>query len=134
MGKAVNLQKRMLQYFKGAVNSFKTSALVENIHSFETHICSSPKEALLLERNLIKIYDPPYNILLIDDKSFPYIRVSKDPTKFDISVVYRVSKSKNFFLFGPFPTGYGVRALCDLLKRETCFREGLPITNESVSY
>lgn len=134
VGKAANLQKRMLQYFKGAVNSFKTSALVENIHGFDTHICSSPKEALLLERNLIKIYDPPYNILLIDDKSFPYIRVSKDPTKFDISVVYRVSKSKNFFLFGPFPTGYGVRALCDLLKRETCFREGLPITNESVSY
>ena len=91
VGKAKNLQNRLKSYFTGKHNA-KTTKLVSNIYDFEYIITSSEVEAFLLELNLIKEYRPKYNILLMDDKTYPYIYLTdeqhprllltRDPAKF----------------------------------------------------
>ncbi|MAK45479.1 MAG: excinuclease ABC subunit C, partial [Spongiibacter sp.] len=73
VGKAKNLRNRLSSYFRSAGLTNKTMALVARIHQIEVTVTSTEREALLLEQNLIKQYRPPYNILLRDDKSYPYI-------------------------------------------------------------
>src|SRR3990167_337411 len=76
VGKAKNLRSRLGSYFQKNVSSLKTGALVKQIAGIETTITASETEALLLEQQLIKDNRPPYNILLRDDKSYPYIQIT----------------------------------------------------------
>lgn len=78
VGKAKNLKKRLSSYFRANVNSVKTEKLVSQIANIEVTLTMSETEALLLEHNYIKRYKPRYNVLLRDDKSYPYILLSND--------------------------------------------------------
>ena len=76
VGKAKNLKNRVGSYFRASGLTDKTLALVARIHDIQVTVTSTEVDALLLEHNLIKSHQPPYNILLKDDKSFPYIFIS----------------------------------------------------------
>jgi excinuclease ABC subunit C len=79
VGKAKNLRSRVRSYFLNKIESPKTSILVSKIADIQLIITDNEIEALVLENNLIKEFKPRYNILLKDDKSFPYIRVTNEP-------------------------------------------------------
>ena len=78
VGKAKNLKNRVTSYFRASGLSAKTMALVARIHNIEVTVTTTERDALLLEHNLIKQSRPPYNILLKDDKSYPYIYLSSE--------------------------------------------------------
>ena len=101
VGKAKKLKNRVNQYFVGA-HDYKTTKLVSEIVDFDIIVTTSEKEALLLEINLIKKFRPRYNIMFMDDKSYPYIKLSGDqyPT---CTVVRDAKKDKKAKYFGPFP-------------------------------
>lgn len=100
VGKAIKLKNRVRSYFKG-VHDFKTTKLVQHIDDFDYLVCNSEKEALIMEINLIKEHTPKYNIMFMDDKSYPYIKLSK--TKAPLLSVVRSTKDKKAYYFGPFP-------------------------------
>lgn len=100
VGKAIKLNNRVRSYFRGA-HDFKTTKLVQHIDDFEYIVCGSEKEALLMEINLIKEHAPRYNIMFMDDKSYPYIKLSK--TKAPLLSVVRNNKDKKAYYYGPFP-------------------------------
>lgn len=109
VGKAANLKKRVNSYFSKQNTGVKTRALVSQIKSIEISVTRSETEALLLESNLIKALRPKYNVLLRDDKSYPYIHLSNHPD-FPRIELYRSKKkppSGNFF--GPYPGVAAVR-------------------------
>lgn len=135
VGKANKLRQRMSQYFKGMLNSYKTASLVEEIISFEYVITSSEKEALILERNYIEKYFPKYNIMLTDDKRYPYIKISLRE-KLNIDLVYRIKSQKNQKgeFFGPYPTGFGSRKLINLVQNITTYKNGLPYKTDDTDY
>lgn len=116
VGKAKNLKKRLGNYFRGSGLDNKTIALVSRIHSIETTITNSETEALLLEQNLIKDKRPAYNIMLRDDKSYPYIFLSsKDEfPRFDL---HRGAKKTAGAYFGPFPSAGAVRETLAILQK-----------------
>ena len=116
VGKAKNLKKRLKSYFTGRVTG-KTKKLVSDIVDFEYIVTSSELESLILEITLIKKYNPKYNILLKDDKSYPYIEFTKD--KYPIlKVVRNVNKKKNKSnLYGPFPNVGAARRVVEMLNR-----------------
>ncbi len=101
VGKAKKLKNRVNQYFVGA-HDHKTTKLVSEIVDFEFIVTTSEKEALVLEINLIKKHRPKYNIMFMDDKSYPYIKLSADryPT---CTVVRDAKKDRKAKYFGPFP-------------------------------
>ena len=135
VGKAKRLRQRMSQYFKGMLNSYKTASLVNEIMSFDYVITSTEKEALVLERNYIEKYFPKYNILLTDDKRYPYIMIRlKD--SLEIKIVYRVrtQNNKKAEFFGPYPTGFGARQLANLVERVTMYKDGLPYKPNDINY
>ena len=98
VGKAKNLKNRVSSYFHGAHNA-KTTKLVEEINDFEYIITASNKEAFILEINLIKKHDPKYNIMLKDDKTYPFIALTneKDP-RLIITRVPRKKANAKYFL------------------------------------
>ena len=131
VGKAKNLQRRLRSYFTRTVTG-KTKMLVDDIDDFEYIVTSSELESLILEITLIKKYDPKYNILLRDDKSYPYIELTNDkyPT---LKIVRNVKRKKNKnHLYGPYPNAGAARKTvnminriyplrkCDKLKKELC--------------
>ena len=116
VGKAINLFNRVNSYFVGA-HDYKTTKLVSNIKDFDYIVTKSEKEALILEYNLIKQYDPKFNIVFKDDKSYPYILL-KDCKEPYVSVVRLKKKSKyKGKLFGPFPDVGAARNLVDLINK-----------------
>ena len=135
VGKAINLKKRMNQYFKGSINSYKTTKLVEEIANFDYIICNNNKEALILEKNLIEKYNPEYNILLLDDRGYPYIKL-KLTNKLEITFTKKINhyKNENEIYYGPFPDNYGASTILKLLQRESFYKDGLPITNVDQNY
>ncbi|AKA49857.1 hypothetical protein VO56_01050 [Mycoplasmopsis gallinacea] len=134
IGKAVNLYNRMHQYFKGAINSYKTHAMVSNIASFDFVVTENNKSAFVLEKNYIEQYKPKYNVQLLDDKRYPYLKI-KLTDKLEISSTFRIGKTdKNNYYYGPFPPGENVRGLIKVLQRIFLYENGLPIINKSRSY
>jgi len=116
VGKAKNLKARLASYFRKTGLSVKTQALVARIHRIEVTITASEAEALILEQNLIKSNRPPYNILLRDDKSYPYIFVSSGEPYPRISF-HRGAKKKQGDYFGPFPNTGAVRESLQFLQK-----------------
>ena len=117
VGKSKNLKNRLTSYFKSS-HTGKTAMLVRDIVDFEYILTSTELEALLLEINLIKKHDPKYNILLRDDKSYPYIEVTNEPV-FRLLVVRNpnMKKNRNARIFGPFPNVTAARRVVDLINR-----------------
>lgn len=115
IGKAKNLKNRLSSYFKTTVNAPKTAALVAKIASIELTITANETEALLLEQTLIKQWRPPYNILLRDDKSYPYIVLSKN--EFPRLGIHRGSKKGNDRFFGPYPSSGSIRESLSMLQK-----------------
>jgi len=108
VGKAKNLKNRLLSYFRKSGLSGKTQALVKQIEHIEVTLTHTESEALLLESNLIKEHQPRYNILLRDDKSYPFIFVSNHDAYPQI-VIHRGTKRKKGRYLGPFPSAGAVR-------------------------
>ena len=108
VGKAKDLKKRLASYFRKNLSSKKTEALVAAIDHIDTTITSTETEALLLEHNFIKLYQPRYNVLLRDDKSYPYILLTKE--RHPRITAYRGSKKTAGEYFGPYPHAGAVRA------------------------
>ncbi len=131
VGKAKNLQRRLRSYFTRTVTG-KTKMLVEDIDDFDYIVTSSELESLILEITLIKKYDPKYNILLRDDKSYPYIELTND--KYPVVKIVRTPKRKKnkSHLYGPYPNASAARKTvniinrvyplrkCDKLKKDLC--------------
>ena len=122
IGKAKNLKRRVSSYFNRE-HTGKTKALVENIVDFEYIVTESEVESLLLEINLIKKYSPKYNILLKDNKSYPYIEITNE--KYPRLIVSRPRKIKGHKgkLFGPYPNASAARKTVEMLNRVYPFRK-----------
>ena len=115
VGKAKNLKNRVSSYFRSKQQSPKTAALVEKIDQIEVTVTNSETEALLLEQTLIKSLKPPFNILLRDDKSYPYIYLSDQ--EYPRLAYYRGSKKLPGRYFGPYPSAASVRETLNLLQK-----------------
>jgi len=115
VGKAKRLKNRVKSYFDGTHKTVKTYALVSNVEDFEYILTNSEQDAFSLENTLIKKYKPRYNILLKDDKSFPYIRIDLKE-RFPRVTVVRRPKNDGALLFGPYVTGFRIREIMDLIK------------------
>lgn len=116
VGKAKKLKNRVNSYFRGK-HYGKTAKLVSEIYDFEYIVVNSEIESLILEINLIKKYDPKYNIMLKDDKSYPYIELTDEqvPT---LRVVRNINKKKKAkYLYGPYPNVTAARNTVNLLNR-----------------
>ncbi len=106
VGKAKNLKKRVTSYFNREHEDEKTKNLVKSVEDIETIICNSEIDAFVLENNLIKKYIPKYNILLKDEKTYPYIKISKEKfPKISIIRSTRALDTKSGEYFGPYPQG-----------------------------
>ncbi|MEZ5528990.1 MAG: excinuclease ABC subunit UvrC [Porticoccaceae bacterium] len=116
VGKAKNLRKRVSSYFRKTGLTPKTAALVSRIDNIDVTITQTEIEALLLEQNLIKQNRPPFNILLRDDKSYPYIFLS-DRDEYPRLAFFRGSKSRGGSYFGPFPSVQAVRDSMNFLQK-----------------
>lgn len=117
VGKAKRLKNRLSSYFRGT-HTGKTAKLVSEIDTFEYIVVESEIESLILENNLIKKYDPKYNILLRDDKSYPYIEfLNEDVPKLTIVRNINRKKKKNTNLYGPYPNVTAARNTVNLLNR-----------------
>lgn len=128
VGKAKNLKRRLSSYFN-RVHTGKTGELVKNIAYFKYIVTNTELESFILEINLIKKYNPKYNILLKDDKSYPYIEYSSKPYPSLKVVRYlKVKNRKDKHLFGPYVNAYAARRIVNLINRlyplKKC--EGMP--------
>ncbi len=132
IGKAKDLKKRVSSYFSQTHDNRKTSLLVRNIADIKHMVVQSEQDALLLENNLIKKYQPRYNIQLKDDKSFPWICIKNEPFP-------RVFKTRELLrdgskYFGPYTSIYTVRTLLELFKSEYKLRTcNYNLSDENVS-
>lgn len=132
VGKAKVLKNRVRSYFTGAHNA-KTTALVSEIEDLEYIITSSNKEAFLLEINLIKEYSPKYNILLKDDKTYPYIALTNEKHP-RLYVTRAIKKSPNIKYYGPYPNVKATRSTCELLNATFPLRKCKNIPNKFCLY
>jgi len=131
VGKAKNLKKRVASYFRGSHDA-KTSRLVLNIEDFEYIVTQSELDALLLELNLIKKFNPRYNIMLTDDKTYPYIEITLEKNPKLIITRNITKKSKNFF--GPYPNVAAARETVKLLNKIYPLRKCLKLPKQECLY
>ena len=116
VGKAKVLKNRVRQYFQAsAAHSVKTMVMVSKIYDLDYIICDSEMEALVLESNLIKENKPRYNILLKDDKHYPYIKITFNEPWPRMLYVRKIENDGAKY-FGPYPSGYSIKETLDLLK------------------
>lgn len=132
IGKAIKLKKRMHQYFQGHINSFKTESMVNKIHYFSVIYTRNEREALKLEQELIKKYRPHYNILLLDDRKYPYLNISYS----DKSLIFRkvYNTKENGFNFGPFIPPWGLKQLVDNLSSRFMYQNGIKVKIKDLEY
>ena len=132
VGKAKDLKKRVSSYFDKVHDNPKTNVLVKNIHHLRYMVVPSEADALLLENNLIKQYQPRYNVMLKDDKSYPSICITREPFP-------RVFKTRNIIkngsqYFGPYSSAYTINSLLEIIHNlypiRTC---RLPLTPENIA-
>ena len=116
VGKAINLYNRVNSYFRGA-HDYKKTKLVSSIVDFDYIVTKSEKEALILEYNLIKQYDPYFNIVFKDDKSYPYILLSDSPEPYVSIIRLKKNQKVKGRLFGPFPDVGAARNTLDILNK-----------------
>jgi len=116
VGKAKDLRRRVGSYFQGRPQDAKTLALLNNVADVEVTVTRTEAEALMLEYNLIKRHKPRFNVLLRDDKSYPYIHVSTDHD-FPRLSFYRGARKKTGRLFGPYPSAGSVRETLSQLQK-----------------
>lgn len=125
VGKAKDLRNRVRQYFNSSIQSPKTRLMVENIWDFEYIVVNTEVEAFILEATLIKDNRPKYNILLKDDKEYPYIKIHNEPFP-KITKVRKILKDGGKY-FGPYPNVYAVNDFLDTIgeffKLRTCNRD-----------
>ena len=114
IGKAVNLKNRVRQYFRNNIEHEKVRAMVSHIADFRYIITNNEVDALVLEANLIKKHKPLYNILLKDDKDYPFIRINVKE-KFPIIEVVRRLKDDGAVYFGPYMRGIAVSDIVDII-------------------
>ncbi len=128
VGKAKDLNKRLSSYFN-RIHTGKTAKMVSLIDDFQYIVANSELEAFIIEINLIKEFNPKYNIMLTDDKSYPYIEMVSEPyPKLKVSRYLNIRKKDGKKLFGPYPNAYAARRIVNLLNRlyplKKC--EGMP--------
>ncbi len=116
VGKAKNLKNRVSSYFRQTGLSPKTQVMVSKIANIELTITHTEGEALLLESNLIKKLRPRYNVLMRDDKSYPYIFIS-DKSAYPRIALHRGARKKKGLYLGPYPNAHGVRESINLLQK-----------------
>lgn len=116
VGKAKNLKKRIPSYFRADLDSGKTKLLMSKVVDIQITVTNSENEALILENNLIKELKPRYNILMRDDKSYPYIVLSTK-SKFPRISAYRGVKKQGQDYFGPYPNASAVKHSLELLQK-----------------
>lgn len=127
VGKAISLKKRVRQYFGSTKNNPpKVNAMIKHIHEFEYIIVDNEIEALILEANLIKKHRPKYNILLRDDKQYPYIKVTTNE-KYPRVIKTRDVVKDGAEYFGPYPSVYAVNDTLEIIRNlysiRTCNRD-----------
>ena len=131
VGKAKNLKKRVSSYFNKIHDSGKTNVLVKNIESLKYIVVETEEDALLLENNLIKQYQPRYNVLMKDGKTYPSICITNEPFP-------RIFKTRTIFkngsqYFGPYSSNYTINSILDIVHElfplRTC---RLPLTKENI--
>ena len=114
VGKAKNLKNRVSQYFNNSPKQDKVMAMVEHVDDFEYYVTLNERDAFALENNMIKKYKPFYNILLKDDKAYPYIRVTTKDDYPRMEVVRRIKNDGNKY-FGPYISGISPYALIKIV-------------------
>ena len=122
VGKARNLKKRLQSYFRNSGLSAKTALMMSQVANIDVTVTHTESEALLLENNLIKEYRPRYNVLLRDDKSYPYIYVS-DKDKYPRIDLHRGARKKPGRYLGPYPNAGAVRETISLLQKTFRIRQ-----------
>ncbi len=132
VGKAKVLKNRVKSYFTGSSHDGKTMRLINEIQDFEYIVTSSNIEALLLEMNLIKKYDPKYNIMLKDDKTYPFIKITKE--KQPRLVITRTVKKDKGKYFGPYPHAQAAHETKKLLDRMYPLRKCINIPDKVCLY
>ena len=133
VGKAKILKNRVRSYFTGAHN-LKTTKLVSEIEDFDYIIVNNAVECLVLEINLIKKHDPKYNIMLTDDKTYPYILLTKEihPRLLVVRTKHKTKQEGKYF--GPYPNVFAARQTCDLLNKLYPLRKCRNIPKKSCLY
>lgn len=127
VGKAISLKNRVSQYFrKSGHNDLKVNAMVQNISYFDYIVTDTEMEALILENNLIKEYNPPYNILLRDDKTYPYVKVTVKESFPRVIKTRRIAKDESRY-FGPYTNVFALNDILEMLHEiypiRTCKRD-----------
>ncbi len=115
IGKAISLRNRVRSYFQeGAAHTTRTAAMVEKVADVRTIVVTNEVEALILEANLIKRHQPPFNVRLRDDKRYPYLKVTNEP--FPRVVFTRFVRNDGARYFGPYTNAHGLRELINLVR------------------
>lgn len=115
VGKAKSLKSRVNSYFTGA-HDYKVTKMVSNIHDFDIIVTRTEKESLILELNLIKKHQPRFNVIFMDDKVYPYIKITDEEWP-RLVISRNREKDKNSKIFGPYPDSGAARKMINLLGR-----------------